>query len=37
MLADHELKEFGSTDSSLSRALKEYSYDDESDIEDDDE
>jgi hypothetical protein len=37
MLADHELKEFGATDSSLSRALKEYSYDDESDIEDDDE
>ena len=29
MLADDELKEFGSTDSALQHALKEYSYADE--------
>jgi hypothetical protein len=29
MLDDHAIKEFGSTDSALSRALKEYSSDDE--------
>jgi hypothetical protein len=36
MLGDQELKEFGGTDSTLKRALKEYSADDD-DIEDDDE
>jgi hypothetical protein len=36
MLGDQELKEFGGTDSTLKRALKEYSTDDD-DIEDDDE
>lgn len=29
MMGDKELKEFGSTDSLLKKALKEYSYDDE--------
>jgi uncharacterized protein YqeY len=29
MLGDQELKEFGSTDSSLKKALKEYSADDD--------
>lgn len=33
MLGDQELKEFGTTDATLKRALKEYSTDDE-DIED---
>jgi uncharacterized protein YqeY len=33
MLGDQELKEFGSTDSSLKKALKEYSADE--DVEDD--
>lgn len=33
MLGDQELKEFGTTDATLKRALKEYSADDE-DIED---
>ena len=33
MLGDQELKEFGTTDATLKRALKEYSSDDE-DIED---
>jgi hypothetical protein len=36
MLGDRELKEFGTTDSTLKRALKEYSADDE-DMEDEDE
>ena len=36
MLGDQELKEFGGTDSTLKRAFKEYSTDDD-DIEDDDE
>jgi hypothetical protein len=36
MLGDQELKEFGGTDSTLKRALTEYSADDD-DVEDDDE
>lgn len=35
MLGDQELKEFGTTDATLKRALKEYSSDDD-DIEDED-
>ena len=31
MLGDQELKEFGGTDSTLKRALKEYSSDDDTD------
>jgi uncharacterized protein YqeY len=31
MLGDHELKEFGGTDATLKRALKEYSNDEEYD------
>ena len=34
MLGDQELKEFGGTDSTLKRALKEYSSDDEEEDED---
>lgn len=34
MLGDVELKEFGSTDASLSRALKEYSADEDVDFDD---
>jgi uncharacterized protein YqeY len=36
MLGDQELKEFGGTDNTLKRALKEYSSDDEDENEDDD-
>lgn len=35
MLSDEELKEFAATDSSLARALKEYSYDTDEDELDD--
>lgn len=35
MLGDQELKEFGTTDATLKRALKEYSADEEDDAEDD--
>ena len=34
MLGDQELKEFGGTDSTLKRALKEYTADEESDDDD---
>jgi hypothetical protein len=34
MLGDQELKEFGTTDSTLKRALKEYTSDDEAEDED---
>ena len=34
MLGDQELKEFGGTDNTLKRALKEYSSDDEDDNDD---
>jgi uncharacterized protein YqeY len=34
MLGDQELKEFGTTDSTLKRALKEYTADEESDDDD---
>lgn len=39
MLGDHELKEFSATDSTLKRALKEYTTDDDEDddIDSDDE
>jgi len=36
MLGDKELKEFGSTDATLKRALKEYVEEDEDELEDDD-
>jgi len=36
MLGDQELKEFGGTDGTLKKALKEYSADDEVDEEDED-
>lgn len=36
MMGDKELKEFGSTDSLLKKALKEYSYDDDEDEDKDD-
>jgi hypothetical protein len=36
MLGDQELKEFGGTDSTLKRALKEYSAEDEDDSNDED-
>lgn len=35
MLGDQELKEFGGTDSTLKRALKEYSSDDEDEDDED--
>jgi uncharacterized protein YqeY len=35
MLGDQELKEFGTTDATLKRALKEYTADDEAEDEDD--
>ncbi len=35
MLSDEELKEFGSTDAALARALKEYVTEDDADIDDD--
>jgi uncharacterized protein YqeY len=35
MLGDQELREFGSTDSTLKKALKEYSSDDEDDSNED--
>jgi len=35
MLGDQELKEFGGTDSTLKRALKEYSSDDDTDDDED--
>jgi DNA-binding transcriptional regulator GbsR (MarR family) len=34
LLGDQELRDFGSTDSSLKRALKEYSADDDEDLDD---
>jgi hypothetical protein len=37
MLGDQELKEFGGTDATLKKALKEYTSDDDGDIEDNDE
>jgi DNA-binding transcriptional regulator GbsR (MarR family) len=37
LLGDQELKEFGSTDSSLKKALKEYSADDDVDNDEDSE
>ena len=37
LLGDQELREFGSTDSSLKKALKEYSADDEEDTDEDSE
>lgn len=36
MLGDRELKEFGTTDTTLKRALKEYTADNEDDNDDDD-
>ena len=36
MLGDKELKEFGSTDPTLKRALREYVEEDEDELEDDD-
>ncbi|CAB5214462.1 hypothetical protein UFOVP190_125 [uncultured Caudovirales phage] len=36
MLGDKELKEFGGTDATLKRALKEYVEEDEDELEDDD-
>jgi uncharacterized protein YqeY len=36
MLGDQELKEFGTTDTTLKRALKEYSAEDEPEDEDED-
>jgi uncharacterized protein YqeY len=36
MLGDQELKEFGSTDSILKKALKEYSHEDEDEDDEDD-
>lgn len=36
MLGDKELREFGSTDSTLKRALKEYVSEDDGDYDDDD-
>lgn len=36
MLGDQELKEFGTTDSTLKKALKEYSSDDEDSLDDED-
>lgn len=36
MLGDQELKEFGTTDATLKRALKEYSADDEEEEEEED-
>lgn len=35
MLGDRELKDFGSTDSILKKALKEYSYDEDDESDDD--
>ncbi len=35
MLSDQDLKEFGGTDNTLKKALKEYSGDDDTDDEDD--
>jgi uncharacterized protein YqeY len=35
LLGDQELRDFGTTDSSLKKALKEYSADDDSDEDDD--
>jgi uncharacterized protein YqeY len=35
MLGDQELKEFGGTDNTLKRALKEYSSDDDTDDDED--
>ena len=36
MLGDQELRDFGGTDATLKRALKEYSADEEQDLEDED-
>ena len=36
MLGDRELKDFGGTDATLKRALKEYVEEDEDELEDDD-
>jgi hypothetical protein len=36
MLSDHDLKEFGTADNTLKKALKEYSTDDDQEQEDED-